>query len=252
MGKGFVKIPRRIFDTKWWHQKRIYSESDAIIDLYQSAGHNNMYVTSVRVLAEKWLWEQTKVFRFIAKLSKEGYICANKTVAGTTIEILDFGIGATPTATQTATQSAKHPATPKRLSTSSFTQVDATLSATPTATQTAPPSATNNNIYRYIDNNIPPISPKGEREKTSKFVKPTIEEIQAYITEKGYDLNAQQIFDHYEMVGWVYGRGHNPIKDWKAAVRTWNRNSDKARQLPLGFNLKDNSPNKYDNDIPGW
>lgn len=58
---------------------------------------------------------------------------------------------------------------------------------------------------------------------TSRFVKPTIEEIQDYINEKGYNTNAQIFFDYYESIGWM--RGKNKMKDWRATLRTWERNS---------------------------
>ena len=250
MCKGFVRIPRRLFETKWWNEKRVYSAFDALVDLYNSADRKDTVVTSLRALADRWLWNQVKTLRFLGKLQKEGYITAETTSKCTTIRIIDFGAKCNTSVTPSVTlqdkkcnteTSADNDVSDGQCNTKTVTGV------TPTVTQSV-----TDNIYRYIDNNIPPISPKREREKHSKFVKPTVEDIQAYITEKGYDLNAQQIFDHYEMVGWVYGRGHNPIKDWKAAVRTWNRNSDKAQKLPIGFNLRDNSPNKYDNDIPGW
>lgn len=52
-----------------------------------------------------------------------------------------------------------------------------------------------------------------------KFCKPSIPEIEAYTTSIGYRLSAQKFFDHYESNGWRVGK--NPMKDWKAAVRTW-------------------------------
>lgn len=55
--------------------------------------------------------------------------------------------------------------------------------------------------------------------KQSRFVKPTLEEVEAYIAEKGYCVNAQLFIDYYTSNGWKVGR--NPMKDWKAAVRTW-------------------------------
>ena len=61
----------------------------------------------------------------------------------------------------------------------------------------------------------------------SRFKRPTVEQIAEYIAQKGYDIDAQTIWDHYEAVGWKYGKGHQPIKDWKAAVRTWNNNQKK-------------------------
>lgn len=57
---------------------------------------------------------------------------------------------------------------------------------------------------------------------STKMKKPTIAEIQAYIMEKGYDVDALHFFDYYESNGWRVGK--NPMKDWKAAVRTWARN----------------------------
>lgn len=58
-------------------------------------------------------------------------------------------------------------------------------------------------------------------EAKKKFVKPTIEEVQAYITEKNYSINASDFIDFYESKGWMVGR--NPMKDWRASVRTWER-----------------------------
>lgn len=58
--------------------------------------------------------------------------------------------------------------------------------------------------------------------QAKRFKKPTAEEIQAYCDERGNGLNGQQIFDFYQAKGWVIGK--SPMKDWKAAVRTWERN----------------------------
>lgn len=55
--------------------------------------------------------------------------------------------------------------------------------------------------------------------KEKKFKKPTLEELQAYINEKGYHFSAERFIDYYESVGWKIGK--NPMKDWKAACRTW-------------------------------
>ena len=59
-----------------------------------------------------------------------------------------------------------------------------------------------------------------EEAKAKRFVKPTLEEAQAYISEKGYRVNAEQWFNFYETNGWKVGR--NPMKDWKASIRYWN------------------------------
>lgn len=61
-----------------------------------------------------------------------------------------------------------------------------------------------------------------EKEKTKKFVKPTLEEIQKYCCERNNNVNVQKFIDYYETNGWKVGK--NSMKDWKAAVRYWEKN----------------------------
>ena len=68
--------------------------------------------------------------------------------------------------------------------------------------------------------------PEEEKPKREVFHKPTAEEICAYCEERGKGLDGQAIYDHYESNGWKVGR--TKMKDWKAAVRTWER-KDKER-----------------------
>ena len=61
---------------------------------------------------------------------------------------------------------------------------------------------------------------------SQKFVKPTIEEIQEYCTERGNNINAEAFYDFYESKGWYVGK--KKMEDWKACVRTWeSRNKPK-------------------------
>lgn len=66
-----------------------------------------------------------------------------------------------------------------------------------------------------------------ESNSSRRFVKPTIEQIAAYCKEKGYDVEAERFFNYYESKGWVVGK--SPMKDWKAAVRTWASNQKSSR-----------------------
>lgn len=54
-----------------------------------------------------------------------------------------------------------------------------------------------------------------------KLVKPTVEEVAVYCKERHNLVNAQAFMDYYDANGWKVGRV--PMKDWKAAVRTWER-----------------------------
>lgn len=55
----------------------------------------------------------------------------------------------------------------------------------------------------------------------SRFVPPTVEEVAAYCKEKGYySVDPERFVNYYASIGWKVGR--TPMKDWKAAVRSWN------------------------------
>ena len=72
-------------------------------------------------------------------------------------------------------------------------------------------------------NNNTPESEKPEKaEKKKRFVIPSVEEVQEYCTERGNNIDAQHFVDYYSARGWMLGKNH--IKDWKACVRTWERN----------------------------
>lgn len=70
-----------------------------------------------------------------------------------------------------------------------------------------------------IDSNISHIQ---HRDTTKKFIPPTIDEVSAYCKERKNGIDAQSFIDFYESKGWMIGK--NKMKDWKAAVRTWERN----------------------------
>lgn len=59
------------------------------------------------------------------------------------------------------------------------------------------------------------------------FKIPTVEEVAAYCLERGNGIDAQDFVDNYNRVGWVVGRNHTPMKCWKSAVHTWERERKK-------------------------
>lgn len=99
----------------------------------------------------------------------------------------------------------------------------------------------------YSDNQSPKETDMGSGEKEKKpkrasrvFVKPTVEEISAYCKERNNDISPEAFYDKYESIGWVDKNG-NPMKDWKATIRTWER---WRKENPKG-NGKQN-PSKFD------
>lgn len=65
--------------------------------------------------------------------------------------------------------------------------------------------------------------------KVKRFVKPTIEDIFNYCSERENDVNCRKFFDYYESNGWRVGK--NPMKDWKASVRTWEKNTTQQQKV---------------------
>jgi hypothetical protein len=63
-----------------------------------------------------------------------------------------------------------------------------------------------------------------KKQGKKKFVRPTVDQVRAYCNERGNRVDPQRFVDHYESNGWIVGRARAPMKDWKAAVRTWERN----------------------------
>ena len=57
-----------------------------------------------------------------------------------------------------------------------------------------------------------------------RFSPPSLEEVRAYCKERGNTVDPQRFLDFYTANGWRVGK--NPMKDWKAAVRTWERRDE--------------------------
>lgn len=77
----------------------------------------------------------------------------------------------------------------------------------------------------------PPTRPK-------RFVPPTVDEVRAYCQERGNGIDPQRFVDHYTSNGWMVGK--TKMKDWKAAVRTWEQ-----REKPWGQSKPTKSSNPF-------
>lgn len=73
-----------------------------------------------------------------------------------------------------------------------------------------------------------------QKKTVSKFVKPTVEEVAEYCRQRNNSVDAGAFCDFYESKGWKIGK--DTMKDWKAAVRTWERSESKrqAASAPKG------------------
>lgn len=93
---------------------------------------------------------------------------------------------------------------------------------------------------------------KESKGKAKRFTPPAREDVQAYIVENGYSVDAERFIDYYTANGWKVGK--STMKDWKAAVRNWNR-----RDKESGYR-KPNEPKQSDaikdygdpNEVDAW
>ena len=75
-----------------------------------------------------------------------------------------------------------------------------------------------------------------DKPRRSTFTPPTVEEVSAYCRERGNSVNAQTFVDFYASKGWKVG--NSPMKDWKAAVRTWEKR-ERVQSKKGGWDFSD-------------
>lgn len=86
-------------------------------------------------------------------------------------------------------------------------------------------------------NTNPNLNP-GLDARAARFTPPSVEEVAAYCQERGNGVDAARFVDFYSSKGWMVGKSR--MKDWKAAVRNWERSSD-AKATPVkkpGYNVQ--------------
>lgn len=57
-----------------------------------------------------------------------------------------------------------------------------------------------------------------------RFTPPTVDEVRTYCAEQGYSVDPERFVDFYTSNGWMVGKNH--MKDWQAAVRSWQRKEE--------------------------
>lgn len=76
-----------------------------------------------------------------------------------------------------------------------------------------------------------------KNKKRTIFTPPTLEEVQAYVEERGSNVDAQKFFDYYTVGNWKDAKG-NAVKNWKQKLLTWERKDNTN-----GRNSTSNTPN---------
>ena len=218
---GWIKLHRQIRDNPLWDEKP-FDKARAWIDIILSANHEpnkfllgnevanvdrGSFITSEKKLMEKWGWSKCKVRAFLLLLENESMIVKKTDSKKTTLEVLNYGI-------YQDSETAERP------------QKDRKKTA----------------LRLQKDTNKNEKNEKNEKKDIysgSQFNPPTIEEVIAYCLERNNNVNPNTWHDFYSSKGWMVGK--NKMKDWKAAVRTWEH-KDKQR----GQSSQPNRPKSFD------
>lgn len=203
---GWIKIHRKIEDWGGYLSEP-FDKTHAWIDLILLANHTqtSFFVRGIEVVVERgelawsednlgkrWKWSRSKVRRFLTWLNSIQQIRQQKSSIISKIIIL------------------KYDEYQKNDTTDDTTNVQQTIQQT--------------NTYKNVKNDKNDKNVKkeeGGKGTSLRFVPPSLQEIQDYCLERKNQISPQGFFDFYESKGWMIGK--NRMKDWKAAVRTWEQ-----------------------------
>ncbi|MBW2003040.1 MAG: hypothetical protein JRI72_00285 [Deltaproteobacteria bacterium] len=85
---------------------------------------------------------------------------------------------------------------------------------------------------------------KKKDSRGKKFIPPSLEEVKSYCKERGNKVDPAKWHDFYTAKNWMIGK--NKMKDWKAAVRTWEKRGNDNSKIPQAGNFEQRN---YDDDF---
>ncbi len=225
--EGWIKLHRPIQDHWLWEDKP-FSKGQAWIDLLILANHadnkfllgnelilveRGSFITSEYKLSERWGWPKSKVRRFLELLEKDGMIEKKSNQKRTTINIENYSV---------------------------YQEARTTAEPLLNYYRTTAEPLLNPNKNEKNDKNV-----KNERinKESRAFAPPLLEEVIVYCKERKNQIDAGSFIDFYSSKNWMIGK--NKMKDWKAAIRTWERRNKEgangANQEPSNRNPRTDS-----------
>lgn len=201
--------------NEWLFDDRIKNELHLLLLISSLCAKDGICYGSNSYFAEKFNVDEKTVSRKIKKLEKLNYIQISYIKRGFEIQKREIWV------TNLSLEGQKyHSSGDENVTPSSDENV------TDNITSINNTSIDNNNYVIVI----------GQKQK--KFVKPSLKEISDYCKERNNDVNPEKFLNYYEANGWKVGR--NNMKDWKAAIRTWEVNS------------RSSGGKKNNEEIDGW
>lgn len=212
---GWIKLYRQIAENDVLNDGQPYDKTHAWLDILINVDWRTgvWQPLSESFLERRWKWSRSKVRRFLKRLTDEKMIKLKTTNQGTTLYVRNFkkyqeGDTTNDTAGDTAGDTTK-----KRM-------VDSKTPSQRPTNDTATDTTGDTQIQEVKNKEVKNIN------IGRKFVKPTVDQVRAYCRERNNNINPESFIDYYEARGWKLNKGLS-MKDWKAAVRTWERNDNR-------------------------
>ena len=225
MSQGYIRLHRQLQDCWVWNGER-FSKGQAWVDLLMMANHKDVkipfgdhievikrgqFITSIAKLADKWMWSFNTVKKFLNLLESDHMLIRKSDNTKTLITIVNYEV---------------YQYSEDENSEDIDRPTDR-LADRPTDGQRADlltDRLTPNNNDNNENNDIKNI--KREKKTVKRFIPPTVDEVRAYCQERHNGIDPETFVDFYSSKGWKVGS--NPMKDWKAAVRTWEKRNKKT------------------------
>jgi hypothetical protein len=246
MNNGYVSVPREFFDSTQWRRKRVFTQSEAYLDLLQMAYYGSeptermvggakveichgQLAAQQNYLTQRWGWTRYKVRRFFTFLCAHQFAHVFSTPTCSVISVYQ-GVtsdGAknfdTPFDTPFAHKTNK--ITKKKITKKSV-ESSVVCDTTPHAQAEGElAEAEVNQVAEVAAEAVPAAEAKSKpatRRRTPPMQRPTVWEVENFCRTQGLQLvDAQRFVDYYEANGWKVGR--NPMRSWQAAARNWQR-----------------------------
>lgn len=217
---GWIAIDRCLLDSAIWNTGEPFTKGQAWVDLLLLANYEDTeqyvgyelvkvprgtYMTTIRDLSTRWNWSRSKVANFLHFLEMQKMVnikSDTKKTLVTVIKYRDF---------QDIKDTKK---TPKRHASDTRKTREGNLLYKETREQ-------GNNIIE---------------ETTKTFRKPSVDDVREYCASRGNNIDPEAFVDYYESKGWMIGK--NKMKDWRAAVRTWEKNEKERGTSQSGSRAK--------------
>ena len=219
MGKRYIKLYEQITSWEWFHQPNTLA---LFIYLLLKANYCDL--------------------EYRGRIVRRGQLV-------TSLPKLSTGVGLTIQQTRTALLHLKSTGEITDESTNQdriITVVNYDRYQTSTDGSTGNQQATNRQLNRQSTDDSTPSKEYIERVERNRkgrktptvFIKPTVDEVEEYCHERQNHVNPVRFVDYYDSCGWTVGKG-KPMKDWRAAVRTWEKSEQTERDY------------EYDNSMRG-